>query len=76
MPNQLVVPLAQVGMEPNKPVSEMNLGVAVFNYLSKKAHTAPVPSGVGKPQTVRESIVKLSLFPQIGDHPIKKVFPK
>ena len=63
-------------MDPDKPVSEIHMGVSLYKYLATKGEVAPVPSGVGKPQTIRESIVKMSLFPQIGDNPIKKVFPK
>ena len=76
MSKQLVVPLAKIGMEPDKPVSEIHMGQSVYKFLHSKGDIAPVPSGVAKPQSIRESIVKMSLFPQIGDHPIKKVFPK
>jgi hypothetical protein len=73
MSKQLVVPLAKIGMEPDKPVSEIHMGISVFKYLSSKGDIAPVKDSVGKAQDIRTKIIQMSLFPQIGDHPIKKV---
>ena len=67
------MPLAKIGMEPDKPVSELHFGVAVSKYLSTKSEVAPIPSGVAPCQTLRERILQASLFPQIGDKKIRKV---
>lgn len=73
MSKQLVVPLAKIGMDPDKPVSEIHMGVSLYKYIATKAEVAPVPSGVGHCNTLRERILQTSLFPQIGDKKIKKV---
>lgn len=73
MSKQLVVPLNKIGMDPNQPVSEIHMGQSVFKFLASKGDIAPVKDSVGKTQNIREKIIKMSLFPQIGDHPIKKV---
>jgi len=60
-------------MDPNQPVSEIHMGISVYKFLASKGDIAPVPSGVGHCNTLRERVLQMSLFPQIGDKKIKKV---
>lgn len=66
MPKQLVVPNAMIGLgSPGTPVSEIQIGVSLFNYVYKEKE-APTPAGtVGKAQTLRERILVASIFPDI-----------
>ncbi len=60
------VPNASVGLNSEK-MDEMNINYALFKFLHTKKE-APTPKGtVGKPQTMRERILQVSLFPDIYD---------
>lgn len=60
------VPNSKVGLYSDR-MDEMNLPHALFKFLASKKE-APAPKGtVGKPQTMRERILQLSIFPDIYD---------
>jgi len=66
MSHKSTLPNVSVGLNSDK-IDEMNIPNALFKFLHNKKE-APIPKGTtGKPQTMRERILHLSLFPDIYD---------
>jgi hypothetical protein len=66
MASKYTVSNVSVGLNSEK-IDEMNLPNALFKFLAGKKE-APTPKGtVGRPQTMRERILQVSLFPDIYD---------
>lgn len=63
---QKVLPNSRVGFTSDN-TDELNLNHALFKFLYAKK-SAPVPKGTtGRPTTMRERILQVSLFPDIYD---------
>jgi hypothetical protein len=66
MASKYTVSNVSVGLNSEK-IDEMNLPNALFKFLYTKKE-APTPKGTtGRPQTMRERILQVSLFPDIYD---------
>jgi hypothetical protein len=66
MASKYTVSNVSIGLNSEK-IDEMNLPNALFKFLYTKKE-APTPKGtVGRPETMRERILQVSLFPDIYD---------